>query len=94
MKLSFNVEMLSVTKQNKHDHLKKEWSTLFKQSIRISRKKKRAVKKKLNEKRKEEEDRIKEWHELHYKRNDSSDDFDEFQMASMDPPPGAWETLG
>ena len=46
-----------------------------------------------NEERKIEENKIKEWHRLHCKRNNSWKDFDEFNAAAIDPPPGAWETL-
>ena len=46
-----------------------------------------------NEERKIEENKIKEWHRLYCKRNNSRKDFDEFNAAAIDPPPGAWETL-
>ena len=46
-----------------------------------------------NEERKIEENKIKEWHGLCCKRNNSWKDFDKFNAAAIDPPPGAWETL-
>ena len=85
--------MMSKPKKTKHNNMKKEWAILFKQSIALSRNKKRKVNKKRNEKKTEEEERIKQWQALHCKRNDSEDDFNEHVGASINPPPGACETL-
>ena len=79
--------------KTKHNNLKKEWAVLFKKSTAVSRKKKRDIKKKLNQKKTEEEEIIRQWHMICYKRNDSNEDFDEHIKASINPPPGAYETL-
>ena len=85
----------SVPPQKKR--LNKEWTIFFSKAQKQSRRKKRNVlklkKERENEERKIEENQIKEWHRLYCKRNNSRKDFDKFNAAAIDPPPGAWETL-
>ena len=89
--------MKSKQKMSDHSRVNEEWSVLFKKAIRESKKKKRLIKEKRkeeeNKKKSEEEKAIQHWQRLHHKRNDSNEDFCEFNGASINTPPGAWETL-
>ena len=89
--------MKSKQNRSKHSQVKKEWSVLFKKAIRESKKKKRFIKEKMkeeeNKKKSADEKAIQHWQRLHCKRNNSNEDFCEFNRASINTPPGAWETL-
>ena len=61
-------------------------------------KEEKKVHQRKNERRREkkksaDEEAIQHWQRLYYKRNDSDEDFCEFNRASINTPPGAWETL-
>ena len=88
--------MKSKRKMSEHSRVNEEWSVLFKKAIRESKKKKRFIKEKMKEEEKKksaDEEAIQHWQRLYYKRNDSDEDFCEFNRASINTPPGAWETL-
>ena len=88
--------MKSKRKMSEHSRVNEEWSVLFKKAIRESKKKKRFIRKKRKEEEKKksaDEEAIQHWQRLYYKRNDSDEDFCEFNRASINTPPGAWETL-
>ena len=46
-----------------------------------------------NKRKSADEKAIQHWQRLCHKRNDSNEDFCEFNRASINTPPGAWETL-
>ena len=81
----------------KQPRLTEEWTEFFSTARKLSKKKKKKIRKlgkqKENEERFRIEEDIKEWHRLYYKRNDSTEDYEEFNEAAINPPPGAWETL-
>ena len=88
--------MKSKRKMSEHSRVNEEWSVLFKKAIRESKKKKRFIKEKMKEEEKKksaDEEAIQHWQRLHHKRNDSDEDFCKFNRASINTPPGAWETL-
>ena len=89
--------MKSKRKMSEHSPVNEEWSALFKKAIRESKKKKRFIREKMKEEEKKkksaDEEAIQHWQRLYYKRNNSNEDFCEFNRASINTPPGAWETL-